>query len=507
MTAITSNIDRNVVPRWRSFDDTILFGEFVPTRSRLPLEKRAENELARAEEDWRANQTEAFAAEFTGVSVVHGEPSRAREAAEFLRHRAVRPSLQSIGAKALRPTGSVELPLGSTVSDLAIAATRQHVHRLKGRLTSDPRNPIAWVEMARYYFQLGHRDQAQKALEIAIALAPRSRFVLRSSACFFVETGQLDRAHSLFLNLGKSSMDDPWIVAAEIATAEQAGQHSALARRGKRLSDDADLPPFHLAELQSQLATLELRSGSDSRARKLFRRSLADPTDNSIAQVEWAAERSAGVALPANTLSTPAAAEARTRHAVHAGDWDTAVDSSMAWLRDQPFSVAAAVVGSYSAATGLRDWERAILIAEHGLRSHPHDATLLNNLAYSQIEKGDLASGEAMLSMAAAAHMESGQRSAFLATEGLLKFRQGDPEGGRSGYLAAIEVARRGGDRRAQTMASIMLAREEILSLPGAEVEVLLTRARELAATIDDPGIAGWLADVLGAAKERNLVR
>ena len=44
----------------------------------------------------------------------------------------------------------------------------------------------AWVDMARLYTILGQLEKARRAIDNARAIAPEDRFVLRSSARFFV---------------------------------------------------------------------------------------------------------------------------------------------------------------------------------------------------------------------------------------------------------------------------------------------------------------------------------
>ena len=55
--------------------------------------------------------------------------------------------------------------------------------------------------------------------------------------------------------------------------------------------DSGDHSNLDVSELISELATLDLQSGRDKRSRQLFVRALVDPTENSLAQAEWALQK------------------------------------------------------------------------------------------------------------------------------------------------------------------------------------------------------------------------
>ena len=99
---------------------------------------------------------------------------------------------------------------------------------------------------------------------------------------------------------------------------------------------------------------------NERRARKLFHRALIDPTDNSLAQVEWAAPMMTGLSVAQVDLSKPFAFEARARHAETTGAWREAAVNGLAWQTDQLFSIDAAMNVSHSLAVGLNDWNRSL---------------------------------------------------------------------------------------------------------------------------------------------------
>src|SRR5207249_5632885 len=158
---------------------------------------------------------------------------------------------------------------------------------LRGRLKKDPRQALAWANLALEYASLGLRDKAKRAMNAGLSLAPSNRFLLRSAARLRLHLNEPEEARALLLRQPKTR-HDPWLLSAEIAIATVLGKPSRLIRDGREMVEGAEFAPAHLAELASALGTVELLSGKTKAARKLFHRSLEAPTDNSVAQAVWA---------------------------------------------------------------------------------------------------------------------------------------------------------------------------------------------------------------------------
>jgi predicted permease len=122
------------------------------------------------------------------------------------------------------------------------------------------------------------------------SLSPNSRFVLRSAARLYLHANEPDRAHNLLLK-AESTPFDPWLIAAELAIAPIAKVGPEFAYEAGWVLNSENYAPIHVTELASSLATLELADGNRRKARKLFQRALQSPTENSIAQVDWAAKQ------------------------------------------------------------------------------------------------------------------------------------------------------------------------------------------------------------------------
>src|SRR5439155_22265534 len=93
---------------------------------------------------------------------------------------------------------------------------RSRIRVLRQRSIAEPRNAFVWVDLALLYTTLGLRDQAARAIRIALALAPEDRFVLRCASRFLVHIGDAERAHHI-LKRSEATPYDPWLMAAEFA--------------------------------------------------------------------------------------------------------------------------------------------------------------------------------------------------------------------------------------------------------------------------------------------------
>src|SRR5207249_126382 len=104
---------------------------------------------------------------------------------------------------------------------------------------------------------------------------------------------------------------DPWLVAAEVAVSPLAGRTSRLIKHGRRLLESHQFEPIAVSELASAIGTEDLAAGSVRRARQLFGSSLNDPTENAVAQAEWASRHDAGFKFEERLLDVEYSYEAR----------------------------------------------------------------------------------------------------------------------------------------------------------------------------------------------------
>ena len=340
-------------------------------------------------------------------------------------------------------------------------------------------DPIAWVDLALAHTIQGFTDLAEREMQVALHLAPDSRFVLRSAARLLVHKDRADEANYL-LNASPRASEDPWLLAAEISTAQLAFGKARRALEGRTMAARGAFAPHSLSELTSELATTELISGRDRQSRLLFGQSLSDPTENAIAQAVSQANRT-NLQLDPVTLSMSRGYEARALEHARQGEWQAATEEAARWLEDQPFSQEPYRFASFTTSFGSADYDSAARIAIEGLRLHPNDEMLRNNAAYA-LANLDLPA-EARRFIRVPTDQIDDDALTQLATMGLVHFREGDAETGGRLYrlaIAGLEKLRR---RDLAGVAASHLALEEMrMGMPaGARTaERALKLVREL---------------------------
>jgi tetratricopeptide (TPR) repeat protein len=444
-------------------------------------------------EDWKESQTISIACDLVSAALTLGRFAAATDAAKFILSANIAPPAASnlaniyLRQRNLAVDSSAPTIAESQQSEASSIASlpqylRSGIRETRNQLVSYPRNPILWMNLARLYTSLGIHEKAERAMRTALAMAPENRFVLRASSRFLLHLGRKDHAHWL-LAKAASINTDPWILAAEIATASAIGRTSKFIKNGRRLIEAERFPPFHLSELGSALGTLDSLAGNLKSAKNLIDRSLRHPTENAIAQAAWVSRAIGGI-LVTRTIRTESA-EANAWQARNAGKWNSALREAEYWQADQPFSSRPAMFGSHLASTIVEDYNVAIAFAKQGLLSNPDDFALHNNLAFALAMRGDWREARKALQNVKEQQLREAERLVYYATSGLIAFRSGDPESGRALYRLAIDHGKRSGDQRGR-IANIYYAIES-LRIRSKDAEAIRRLALEECAGLTDP--------------------
>jgi tetratricopeptide (TPR) repeat protein len=223
--------------------------------------------------------------------------------------------------------------------------------------------------------------------------------------------------------------------------------------------EDASYRPSYVSDLSAALATVEMSSGKHKIARQLFAKSMTAPSENALAQTQWASERDSKITIPAEAWRIPFPHEAQALAARIGGDWDTVLSASEKWLSDEPYSIRPAAVGSFASFTDdqVRRSER---LASMGLGSNPESRILLNNRAVARAYLGDLPGSYADIKRAL--RLDKIEDPVLIATLGLLAYRSGRPDTGSRCYQHAIEIFISKKDKIAISLAILFWLREEI---------------------------------------------
>lgn len=495
MTATTGSDDRVVLPRWRSWKENQSTGEFQPLRAVTNIDAdetaaAVQAEISQRISEFRATRGLYEAADLVSAVISLGSDDNPEiQQAAYLLIDSSLPLAAEAARRilAIQPPepGASEPHVAQVVGKLPSREDlRLHISQLRQLLRRQPRSALEWADLALAQTTLGNMKAAGKAIRVATTLAPSNRFVLRAAARYFVQDHDLDAARAVLESDTSRLEQDPWLLAADIAICDMAGEPIRHRRRAKRLLE-SDLSSRHLSELAAAMGTLEFETGRTREARRLFASALDDPTDNSAAQAEWALGRGLLASFPSN-VQPPLNFEATARNARRGGDFNAAALQSRLWQDDQPFDVEPAQFASYVLSSFTEDYNAAVVACKIGLRANPGDQILLNNLAFAQANLGQIDSASDNM-----AHLTTSDDPRKLAlwdaTRGLIAFRRGQLEEGRRSYRASVEAWKNVGDDSSRIKAAIFWAREE-LRADTIHAESALRLVNGLySATADDP--------------------
>ena len=458
MTAFTDN-ERRVVPRWRELHETLLDSEELRHHSSSQKVPDPNREFERLQLIWHKCPNPLSAYDFVSTAVILGRVQEAQDAVDFIRNNEDLPdrfkSVSSSDPKAF---------IDRSLSDATLSNQRK-IRYLKDVLQRWPRNAICWTQLGLLYSRVGVNHKAQRCVEIGLSIAPHSRYVLRSACRFFVHVNDPTRA---VWELRRSSRTprDPWLMAAEISCSQILSQRSPLILRGIKELDRKRLPPWSVTELAASIGTFELESGSQRKAKRIFRIGAEAPNGNVKAQLQWLRIHHAEV-VPANVPLRDSLDdhEACALDLRVDGSWSEAISSCEEWGKDEFFSERPFCLGSYIALEALGDADRAERILREGLIANRNDTILLNNLAIALAMQGKLEESKSTLANAEkkVAGSPFEDKVILMATSGLVAYRAGNVERGRSQYLDVIKkMASENGRRDEARRAALYMALEEL---------------------------------------------
>lgn len=483
MSARRPEGDRDVIPRWRDPGNTATQGELAPLSVAVNKLVDQSGRLER-ERDWATHKTLGFALDLVGTAVVVGVSPPAREAAEVVLSAPTTSELARTLARKVR--GDQESHDASTSQcDPESVEVRGRVREFRAKLTRDPRNALAWTEMARYYTILGQRGHASRAMRVALGLLPDHRYVLRAGARLAVHHGEFEDAHSLIARASRTP-SDPWLVAAELATAGPADIRPKLVKQGKQMLEKGQFSRRCTSELASALGTLEFRAGADRKARRLIEASLEAPNDNAVAQGEWVSRGLPSLEVHPKLLS--GSAEARAMRHGTAMESEQVLTAAWEWHHDQPFASGPGELGSYHASL-IGRYAQGAAIAEAARTANYNEFLLANNLAFCLLNMDQPEQASAVLASIDHTGLASHELATYLATRGLLEFRLGNADAGRASYRESMRMDR---DARHRAIAMIILASEE-QRLRSTYADRLVREARSAGERCDADDIRLWL--------------
>jgi tetratricopeptide (TPR) repeat protein len=468
MTAQSGRTDsRQLVPRWRAFDDTVRRGELQSLRA-ARTDVQVDDELVNARRRLSDSPFIYERAELLSTLVARGAHEEAASVARVLLPATNLPATLTSFIRRVAEGGQIDRldEVSNSRSFDPSEVARTLAQNSRRRLRRFLNNPVAWVDLALAHTIQGNTLAAEKEIQYALQLAPDNRFVLRAAVRLYVHVQQSDKANYV-LHTSTRLFDDPWLMAAEISTSQLAFGKSRNLARGRELLSRNNFAPRTTSELASEIATAELQAGHDRRARALFRQSFVDPTENAVAQAASWAERS-NVLLEPDLLALDGMYEARALESARFGRWQDATREAASWHRDQPFAIEPFRFASYTASLGSQDFENGAQIAIAGLRLHRGDNMLMNNAAYALANMGR--TQEARMYAITPVTANTAEDFISLATLGLIFYREGNTVEGADFYRRSVAGLLRLGRRDVAAMSAIHWSLEETrVDTPTAE--------------------------------------
>ena len=450
---------RTVIPRWRPFQDTVnIDGQLDCLRysgAGQISDVSGESEYIKAVHEFRSQQSVWFAGDLLADAIARNDEPIVAEVSDFVL-RANSGASETLSELAGKPK---RLTYASKED-----AFRHNVSALRKRLSLYPHTALGWVDLSYYFTLAGKLKAADRAMRVALQLAPENRFVLRSAARFYIHVGEPDRAYAL-LSKSNATPYDPWLMAGEIASASAANRRPRFIKAGRQMVHDGSYSPHHVSELASAIGTVLIDAGMSRREMKaMFKASLQGATENSLAQAEWASRQNTGVPLP-DFHNRVDVSEARSWQYFVAGEYQETLTCAYAWLADQPFSARPVQLIAWIESSLSDRYTAAIDMLKAAELPNPTNAMILNNLAFayaSRDENDDLILARRYNERSRREERSDEQQIFSTATSGLIAYREGSEDEGRELYLGAIETAMRPGiDERIAPMAWMYFAREE----------------------------------------------
>lgn len=488
---------RRVVPRWRSswLVATTLESKSI-AKAVLPDDTRRKisQEVAYKAREFDEIGSVPVAAELMFLASATGNLSAAKQAAE-----AILAYKDQIGSRQL--VRAAQQVVQGWSADRVASASIDFIKQARSLLAIDYRNPVLLMDVARELAALRQDKAALRYVKAAVALAPKSRFVIRSAARYYLHIGEYEIAHDLLLRSPLITID-PWVRASEIAVATVRDRTSILVKQTIRMLSEAKQVGSEMTELASAAATVELLSNSNKKAKNLFKLALCHPNDNSLAQVEWAATK-LRLVVDQRALETPMSFEANSHNAYRNLQIEEAIEHAALWAKDEPFASRPKDTQSYLLNLQGR-YAEALEAAKAASELDGHHIGQALNLLFSKIQAGDL--DEAMEDFVRLGRNCDLKEYAthYLANAGALAYAFGDFEQGRQLYQRAIRSAKARGEPYSEGLARAFFARVATSS-GDPQASTITKEAAEVVPRLPSAGAIYVVQKLVGSSKRREL--
>jgi Tfp pilus assembly protein PilF len=491
VTILSDKRSRHIVPRWRSSLMAASSRDLDPLKRAVARKAGSIPAAVRQQlAEFSSDPSIGTAADALATAIAAGHPEIALPAAAFIQQHADEAPrfLAEIASASLNGLG---VPLGLEIP----VATQAAIARLRGLLRIYPRSATMWADLARYQAATGDIDKSKRSMRVSLSLAPDHRWVLRSANRLLLHAGDFRQAHHLLAS-HRRTREDPWLMAAEIASAQLMQVTPKFLSRGRDLLRHPTFQTIHLSELATAVATSDIDGGQRKSARRLLRIAMKDPTENALAQIEWADHKADdGLHVIQTVNRMPDAFEAAFWVKRQEGQIIDAYRAAQAWMADEPFADAPIGAAAHCAAL-LDEYDEIVRITNIGLSRDSGNLLHRNNQVFALISSGRVWEDDAEFERIA--QFLSGRVASpgldmiqVAANIGLLLYRAGQLDDGAMFYRRAIELADRHAGAVTAAQAAAYHLREAALAR-APWVNEALEVARNHAKRAND-GVANFL--------------
>lgn len=462
--SVFKKIDRrDLIPIWKNSNE-VPSVEFTGVESNV-LPEMSISYFSELINDFEHNQTTGIGAELLNIAILTNNKSQVRHVAEFVLKDKYSPlRLKDLARHVL--DGNAFFPLDSIGHNPV-----DEIHSKRKWLKEHPKDSLSWIDLGRAFVSIGEHESARKSILTGLQLSNHHRWVSRVSSRFFISINENDIAHKI-LKRNPNLTSDPWLLSAEIAVAKSNGRNPQNWKLAKRLTETIK-SEFHLTELNSCIASLELLDGNQKKAKPLFIKSLKHPNSNVLAQAKWA-ERTSDLKnlVDDDVLKRQKNSNEAKCWAYYAEcDMESALKYALLWQDEEPYTCEPAILSSYIASL-LDRYDEMIRIVKKGLIVEPDNETLILNKYFAEASLAEINNQKIGLEIAgpvlkyidkASSSNDKGIMAHAYANIGFIFYKLDDFKSGREWYEKSINMFL-SINHPSQVLAEINHLRESIIS-------------------------------------------
>ncbi len=461
------NNKRRVIPNWRNFSDTVLSNElnFSNESENIPYDLNIDEYVI----SYSNKKKIATAGDLLSAALVNNLINNdiVIDAANFILKNKYDSTLLLVDLAKRVISYQYNISNNDSINNIndkdeLKIIIRNLITRIKPKISNHIYDPFNYAELSRLYTIIGNKEKAIKNMEIALNLAPDNRFILRAATRLFTHYEKQNFIHD-FLSKRDIVKHDPWIASAEITLATILNKQSKYIKNYNALIINKNFHPFQITELSSSLATFEYFNGSIKKTKKFLRTSLISPNDNSLAQYQWLNNIEKLLDINPNYENVKNNYEALALAYFFNENYHDSIEMIYRWFLDLPFSIRPIKLGYFISSNMLEDSNKTIGLLELGIISHPKDSFIINNLAYQYALLNRVNEAEELIELKDIEYNNESWKYCIQATKGLIQFRKGNDVLGRQLYKEVINETQHLTYKEYFWLASLNLAREEIM--------------------------------------------